>query len=180
MKTLTTEAALRTIASIDYDGVEPALMPGWPTDPAQMSAADRKTLRRLIGDLGLAVPAMLESLPLQGTPKSRAANLERLKRAVALGNELVPSSPPMVDTILGGKTVDWERRQRADGRRIERLGESRGGRPDHGVLQAARRRRRPIAGSCFVVSPGGRQSADPHRLRLQSFLRGRAFRWSPA
>ena len=109
MKTLTTEAALRTIARIGYDGVEPALMPGWPTDPAQLSAADRKTLRRLIGDLGLAVPAMLESLPLQGTPKSRAANLERLKRAVALGNELVPSSPPMIDTILGGKTADWER-----------------------------------------------------------------------
>jgi len=109
MKALTTEAALRAIARIGYDGVEPALMPGWPTDPAQMSAADRKTLRRLIGDLGLAVPAMLESLPLQGTPKSRAANLERLKRAVALGNELVPSSPPMVDTILGGKTADWER-----------------------------------------------------------------------
>jgi sugar phosphate isomerase/epimerase len=109
MKTLTTEAALRTIARIGYDGVEPALMPGWPTDPAQMSAADRKTLRRLIGDLGLAVPAILESLPLQATPESRAANLERLQRAVALGNELVPSSPPMVDTILGGKTADWER-----------------------------------------------------------------------
>ncbi len=109
MKTLTTEAALRAIARIGYDGVEPALMPGWPTDPAQMSAADRKTLRRLIGDLGLAVPAMLESLPLQGTPKGRAANLERLKRAVALGNELVPSSPPVVDTILGGKTAEWDR-----------------------------------------------------------------------
>ena len=108
MRTLTTEAALRTIARIGYDGVEPALMPGWPTDPAQMSAADRKTLRRLLGDFGLAVPAMLESLPLQGTPKGRAANLDRLKRAVALGNELVPSSPPMVDTILGGKTADWE------------------------------------------------------------------------
>jgi len=109
MKTLTTEAALRTIARIGYDGVEPALMPGSPTDPAQLSAAGRKTLRRLIGDLGLAVPAMLESLPLQGTPQGRAANLERLKRAVALGNELVPSRPPMVDTILGGKTADWVR-----------------------------------------------------------------------
>jgi hypothetical protein len=91
MTSLTTEAALRAIARIGYDGVEPALMPGWPTDPAQMSAADRKTLRRLIGDLGLAVPAMLESLPLQGTPNGRAANLERLKRAIALGNERVPS-----------------------------------------------------------------------------------------
>ena len=109
MKTLTTEAALQTIAHIGYDGVEPALLPGWPTDPAQMSAVGRSTLRRLIDDLGLAVPAMLESMPLQGTADSRAANLERLRRAVALGNELVPASPPVVDTILGGKTTEWER-----------------------------------------------------------------------
>ena len=108
MKTLTTEAALRTIARIGYDGVQPALIPGWPTDPAQMSAADRKSLRGLIDELGLAVPAMLDSLPLRGTAKSRAANLERLKQAVALGNELVPSSPPILDTILGGKTSEWE------------------------------------------------------------------------
>lgn len=120
MKALTTEAALRTIARIGYDGVEPALMPGWPTDPAQMSAANRKALCRLIGDLGLAVPAMLESLPLQSAPEKRAANLERLKRAVALGNELAPSSPPVIDTILGGKTADWER---IKGRMVAELNE---------------------------------------------------------
>jgi len=118
MKALTTEAALRTIARIGYDGVELAILPGWPTDPARMSAADRKDLRRLVGELGLAVPAMLESLPLQGTPKGRAVNLERLKRAVALGNELAPSSPPMLDTILGGKTADWEK---IKGRMVDEL-----------------------------------------------------------
>ena len=109
MKTLTIEEALPTIAAIGYDGVEPALMPGWPTDPAQMSAARRKTLRQLIADNGLAVPAMLEVLPLVGTAKSRATNLERLKLAVALGNELCPSRPPIVETILGGKKAEWER-----------------------------------------------------------------------
>jgi len=109
MKMLPTDAALQTIARIGYDGVELALLPGWPTDPAQMSAAERHALPRQIGDLGLAVPALLESLPLRGTPESRASNLERLRRAVALGNELAPASPPVLDTILGGKTAEWER-----------------------------------------------------------------------
>jgi sugar phosphate isomerase/epimerase len=118
MKTLTTEDALRTIAEIGYDGVEPALMPGWPTDPAQMSAEQRKTLRRLIEDNGLAVPAMLEVLPLVGTPQSRTTNLERLKRAVALGNELCPAHPPIVETILGGKTAEWDR---VKGRMVDEL-----------------------------------------------------------
>ena len=65
-------------------------------------------MRRLIEDTGLAVPALLESLPLAGTPQSRATNLERLKRAVALGNELFPARPPIVETILGGKNAQWE------------------------------------------------------------------------
>jgi sugar phosphate isomerase/epimerase len=108
MKTLGTEEALRTVAAIGYDGVEPALMPGWPTDPARMSGAERKTLRGLILDTGLSVPAMLEVLPLIGTPEKRAMNLERLKLAVALGNELAPSNPPVVETVIGGKTAEWE------------------------------------------------------------------------
>jgi sugar phosphate isomerase/epimerase len=118
MKMLSTAAALQTIARIGYDGVELALLPGWPTDPAQISAADRKALSRRIGDLGLAVPALLESLPLRGTPESRATNLERLRRAVALGNELVPASPPVLDTILGGKTAEWDR---IKGRMVDEL-----------------------------------------------------------
>jgi inosose dehydratase len=44
--------------------------------------------------------------------------LERLKRAVALGNELLPSRPPIVETILGGRTAQWDR---VKGRMVEEL-----------------------------------------------------------
>ena len=118
MKTLTIEEALTTIAEIGYDGVEPSLISGWPTDPAVMSAADRKRFRRLIDDTGLAVPAMLESLPLVGRPGSVDANLERLKRAVDLGNEWFPDHPPIVETILGGKTAQWDQ---VKGRMVDEL-----------------------------------------------------------
>jgi inosose dehydratase len=109
MKSMTPSDALRTIARIGYDGVEPCFIPGWPTDPAKMSAADRTALRNLIDETGLAVPAILETLSITGAPDKRASNIERLKLATALCNELAPSKPPVVDTIIGGKSSDWER-----------------------------------------------------------------------
>lgn len=108
MKTLSTQQALRAIAEIGYDGVEPCLISGWPMDPAKLSSSDRRAIRFLLGETGLAVPALLESLPITGDPAKRASNLERLKLAVDLGNELVPLTPPVVDTTIGGKSADWE------------------------------------------------------------------------
>jgi sugar phosphate isomerase/epimerase len=109
MKMLSTQEALRTIAEIGYDGVEPCLIPGWPMEPAKLSAPDRRTLRSLLDETVLAVPALLESLSITGVPAKRATNLDRLKRAIDLGNELAPSNPPVIDSTLGGKSVDWEK-----------------------------------------------------------------------
>jgi sugar phosphate isomerase/epimerase len=108
MQSMKTPDALRTLAAIGYDGVELALMPGWPTEPKLLSPGDRVELRKMLADLGLGLPAMLESLPLLGPPDKRAANLERLKQAVQLANDLAPSKPPVLDTILGSKTAAWE------------------------------------------------------------------------
>jgi inosose dehydratase len=108
MKNLTTPDALRLIKETGYDGVQLALMPGWATDPAKLSADDRRVLRRQNEDSGLAVPALLENIPLRATADARATNLDRLKRAVELGNDLVPGRPPYLDTILGRKKAEWE------------------------------------------------------------------------
>ena len=74
-KTMKTADAMRAMAQIGYDGVELALMPGWPADPAVLSEGDRKETRRLAEDLGLALPAFLEVLPIDGTAPQRAHNL---------------------------------------------------------------------------------------------------------
>src|SRR6266851_4923545 len=76
MKTMNPEDALRTLAETGYDGVELCLIAGWPTDPARMTAADRRALRKVVDDTGLAVPAMLESLPISSAPGKRAHNIE--------------------------------------------------------------------------------------------------------
>jgi inosose dehydratase len=108
MKSMAIGAALSAIAETGYDGVELALMPGWPTEPKLLSPSDRQDLRKQLGRLGLALPSLLESLPLVGTPEKRAANLERLKQGMALAHELAPSQAPVIETILGGKTADWD------------------------------------------------------------------------
>jgi inosose dehydratase len=108
MKPLPTVQALRTIAATGYDGVELALMPGWPADPANLTAADRKEIAKTLEDTGLILPALNENLPLTATPQSRAHNLERLKLAAEMAHQLSPAKPPCLDTILGLKTADWE------------------------------------------------------------------------
>jgi sugar phosphate isomerase/epimerase len=118
MQSMKTPDALRLLAEIGYNGVELALMPGWVTEPKLISSGDRAELRRMMTDLGLALPAMLESLPLLGSPEKRAVNLERLKQAAQLANDLSPSKPPVLDTILGSETSAWES---VKGRMVEEL-----------------------------------------------------------
>lgn len=108
MKTLPTAEALRTCASLGYDGVELALMPGWPTEPRQLSAGQRQELRRQLGDAGLSLLSLMENLPEGGDDQSHRANLERLKAAAELAHALAPDAPPVLETILGGRPGQWE------------------------------------------------------------------------
>lgn len=108
MKTLPWDEALRTLAEIGYDGVEIALMPEWPTEPRLLSPADRRQIRALLGELGLALPAFLEVLPITGAAQKKAENVERLKRAIELGHDLSPHKQPVIETIIGRKTAEWD------------------------------------------------------------------------
>jgi inosose dehydratase len=120
MRSMPTAAALRTLAEIGYDGVQLCLIAGWPSDPATLTVPDRQELRNLLRDTKLAVPAVLENLQVAPGAEKRAANVDRLKLAIDLGNELVPGNPPVIDTVLGGKTADWEKLK---GRIVDTLGE---------------------------------------------------------
>ena len=108
MKSLKTADALRTLAEIGYDGVELALMPGWPTDPATLSAGDRLEIRHILQDTGLAVPSLMESLSMDGTPRNRAYHHERLRLAIALAHDLSPSALPVIETVLGHKSAEFD------------------------------------------------------------------------
>ena len=85
-----------------YDGVELSLMPEWQCNPAKMSGGDRRRLRELLGETRLVVAALNEALLI--TAESRMRNLERLRLAADLAHHLAPGDPPVIETMLGGKT----------------------------------------------------------------------------
>jgi len=119
MKSLPLAGAFETCAAVGYDGVELALMPGYPAEPKALSAADRKELRARLADSRLALHGLMENLAEPAADAVHRANLDRLKAAAELGHALSPAAPPPVETILGGKPADWDA---VKDRMVERLG----------------------------------------------------------
>lgn len=117
---LSWEEALGLIARNGYDGVEIALMPDWPTEPKLLSPADRRTIRTRLADLGLALPAFLETLRVMHAKQPHAENLDRVRRAVELGHDLSPGRTPILETILGRKTAEWDQVKR---KMVDEIGE---------------------------------------------------------
>lgn len=105
---LTWGDALELIGRTGYDGVELALMPGWPTEPKLLSSTDRLYIRSRLGDMGLALPAVLEQLRVAHPTQTLHRNLERLRRAIDLGADLAPGKPPIVETTLGRSPGEWD------------------------------------------------------------------------
>jgi inosose dehydratase len=120
MQSLTTGEAMRQCAAIGYDGIELALMKGWPTEPTLLSRRDRIEMRGWLSNYRLAVPSLLESLPCLRTPEKHQENLEKLKRAAELAHDLAPDNPPIVQSIVGGSTARWEQMK---GQLVEQLAE---------------------------------------------------------
>lgn len=120
MKSLPIGEAIKTSASIGYDGVELALMPGYASEPKRLSAAARKDLRKQLSDSGMKLHGVMENLAEPAKEVEHAKNLDRLKAAAELIHALAPDSPPAIETILGGNPADWEK---VKDRLVERLGD---------------------------------------------------------
>lgn len=108
MKMLKTADALHACKEIGYDCVELALMPGWPTEPKLLSSDDRRDLKKLLADLNLALPALMENLNLLAEETDHKTNLDKLKAAAELAHALSPDRPPLMETVLGGRPAQWD------------------------------------------------------------------------
>lgn len=108
MKSLPLASALQTCADIGYRNVELALNAGFPAEPKLLSAADRKALRETLAKLKLTVSALMNNLSLTADDKAHATNLEHIKTAAGLAYDLAPDSPPILESVLGGKPAEWE------------------------------------------------------------------------
>jgi sugar phosphate isomerase/epimerase len=118
MRTIPVRQAIGHIAKIGYKAVEITLMPTWETEPKLLSKTDRAEIRKQIGDLGLVLASVQESLQLMdpntlGNPNySKPEKLERLRAAAAMAHELSPGAPALIETPVGGRTAAWEERKR--------------------------------------------------------------------
>jgi inosose dehydratase len=108
MRSVPVGDAVRACAEIGYDGIELALLPGWPTEPGRLTAADRRELGKRLGDSGLALLGLMDNLNEPAEDTAHRANLDRLRAAAELGHSLSPQAPPVIETILGGKPAQWE------------------------------------------------------------------------
>jgi inosose dehydratase len=109
MRSLALKEALQTCARIGYDAVELALMPGYHADPATLDAEARRRLRGQLQEYQLAVPALMENLPLSADDTAHQRQLDRLKAAADLGQALSPDERPVIETILGGVAGSWDK-----------------------------------------------------------------------
>jgi len=105
MKSLATEQAIGLLAEIGYDSVELAAVAGWDADPATLKPDRRAAIRRRLGDTGIRLTALMESLPPSADDARHKAQVDRIKAAAQLAHDLAPDSPPPVETVLGG--TEW-------------------------------------------------------------------------
>lgn len=108
MKTLPIADALKACAAIGYDNVEFALMPGFPTEPKLLAAADRKQIAATLDDLGLRLSALMENISPLAADADHKKNLDRLAAAAELGHDVSPNAQPVIETVLGGQPEQWE------------------------------------------------------------------------
>jgi sugar phosphate isomerase/epimerase len=112
MKSLGLLPALKVVAEIGYDCVELPVMPDWPADSASFTALARKDFRDELARRKLRLTALMENLPALGDDTQHRAHLERLRRAAELARNFAadapPSTPSLIETILGGKAGDFD------------------------------------------------------------------------
>lgn len=118
-KQLPLDESLRACAAAGFRHVELCLNPGFPTEPAVFSPAARRATVDLLRELGLAVPCLMIQIPLVCDDATQRASLEVITAAAALGRDLAPSHPPILETVVGGSPARWEDQKADMARRLE-------------------------------------------------------------
>ena len=121
MPTVPIDLAVAQIARLGFDGLELTVIPRWLTELSTLDVHARQHIRQLYLDNHLALPAIAgHTSLLEDDPVQHAANMERLCRTADLCTDLaIGGSMPALNTTVGGKSEDWERRRH---QLVERVG----------------------------------------------------------
>ncbi|MCP5540788.1 MAG: sugar phosphate isomerase/epimerase [Akkermansiaceae bacterium] len=99
--------AIDLVADTGYDCVEITVFSGFTGDPAALTSEVRKSLRKRMEDKNLRLSALMADLHPSADDARHREQTEALRRMIALGRDLSPAAPPLIQTVLGGK--DWEK-----------------------------------------------------------------------
>ncbi|MFZ0214915.1 MAG: sugar phosphate isomerase/epimerase [Candidatus Dormiibacterota bacterium] len=115
------DVAVRHCAALGFDGLELTVIPGWPTDAALLDDGERRRIRRLYDDHGIALCGFSGNTSLLPEDTEQVApNLERFRGYLDLAAELQrPGERLAVSCTSGGASGDWERMR---DRLVERYG----------------------------------------------------------
>jgi sugar phosphate isomerase/epimerase len=104
------DVAVAHCAGLGFDGLELTVIPGWSTDAAGLDATERKRIRKLYDNHGLALCGMSGNTPLLATdPDEHARNMSRIKGYLDLAAELQhPGEKLTVSTTSGGTSEEWD------------------------------------------------------------------------
>jgi sugar phosphate isomerase/epimerase len=106
MKSLPVIEALDHCKRIGYDNVELCLMKDFPTELGKFSAAQQKQVRTHLRSTGLDLSSLLVHINLV-LPDQKPA-LEVIKGAAEVARTLDDRRPPLIETVTGGKSDEWD------------------------------------------------------------------------
>lgn len=117
------EESLERIAGIGYGGVELAIGEPYRTALTDMGRERRGRLRNMLGDLELALPAIM--MPVDVMNENAGAHeqsLEQFRRGAELAADLTEGRKPVLTTTVGGSSASWNDKRDELARRLEDYG----------------------------------------------------------
>lgn len=105
MVSVRAEEAIPLLASVGFDSVEIAVVPGWRDGIDLLTPERRRRIKQLLAEYELALPAVAGNADmLADDPDDRAESWRRLTATVDLAVEWATrEGPPVVDSYLGGR-----------------------------------------------------------------------------
>lgn len=124
MKTLPLNEALKTCAEIGYSNVELALNAGFLTEPKVFTKAARAEAVAQLKALKLDLPCLMVNISLTADDKAHALALQSIAEAADLARDMNPATPPIIETVCGGKPATWEQQKAGMAERLQSWAET--------------------------------------------------------
>lgn len=115
MPRLAVDEQIALVREVGYAGIELVSSPTGSLDAQRVDVAERRRIRRLLDDAGLALPSIAAHGDLlEPDPQTRGANLSRVQAGIDLAADLAGGEgPPCVVTMGYGRPQEYEAQREA-------------------------------------------------------------------